>query len=308
MQTQSNAPVNILLLGGVILDRYFVVDRYPQAGGDALIQQSFDRVGGCCLNVAMTLKNLGAVPSIVNQLGNDEIGNKIEEYIGSQGLSTELMRRASGRPSGYCLSILDRSGERTFFTFKGCEEEFNRKSFAPGALEGFPFVYITGYYLINRQTAAAVLRLAHELRQDGCQILFDPGPLVGELDPDQLKGMLASADWILPNAKELEIIQEKLSLGDQIIERLLNGGVQGVVLKKGSQGVEVFTPTRRFTVNSLPVTVKDTTGAGDSFAGGLIYGLANGYALAEAVALANACGALTSTMVGPHGAFSLKDY
>ena len=238
MTDQSlNDPVQYLLLGGVILDRYFEVERYPQAGSDALIRRAYERVGGCCLNVAITLKNLGGRPSIANMVGDDEIGLKIASYIKGAGLGMTCMQTALGRQSGYCLNILDASGERTFFTLKGCEAELPPEVAALPRPVGFAFAYVTGYFLLNRQTAGAVLALVDGLRLDGCKVLFDPGALVGEIDPALLRGILQRSDWITPNSGELVILQERL--GVEQPATFFELGLTGIVLKKGSQGVEV---------------------------------------------------------------------
>jgi ribokinase len=307
MPTKLKDPAKVLLLGGAILDRYFEVDRYPQAGQDTLIRRSFDRVGGCSLNVAITLQNLGTLPNIANRMGDDEIGLKIEQYVEAQSLSMACMLKAPGRQTGYCLNILDRAGERTFFTYRGCEAEFSLDVYPPGTFAGFAFAYITGYFLLNRQTASAVLELTRQLRQRGCQVLFDPGALVGEMDALDLRELITRTDWLLPNSNELAIIQQKLDLGQNLPNWLFDQGLRGLIVKMGSHGVEVTTPTSSFKLDSLPIQPVDTTGAGDSFAGGFIQGMVNGYSLSEAVSLANACGAYTCTFVGPHRVFSPDD-
>ena len=301
------SPARVILLGGILLDRYIEVDRYPLAGGDTLIRGSFDAIGGCSLNVAVTLKNLGSVPYVVTQWGEDKAGSEIEQQVWSSGLQADYMRQVPGGRTGFDWVVLDRSGERTFFTLKGCEGEVPRG--VPQMLRGarFDFAYVTGYYLLNRQTAAAVLDLVGHFRENGCQVVFDPGPLVGEMDPAQLKGMLLHSDWLVPNAEELGFIEAKLNLGEDLAGWLLGQGCRGMVLKRGRMGVQVRTPTGVFTESAFPVVPVDTTGAGDSFAGGLMYGLSAGYPLRQAITLASACGAFLTTLKGPHGAFSKDD-
>jgi sugar/nucleoside kinase (ribokinase family) len=84
-------------------------------------------------------------------------------------------------------------------------------------------------------------------------------------------------------------------------------GLGGIVLKKGSQGVEVITPGERFSLQGMRVPAIDSTGAGDSFAGGWMHALAHEAALRQAALLANACGALSTTFEGPHGTFSMEE-
>ncbi len=300
-------PIKILLLGGILLDRYFEVNCYPEAGQDSLINKSYDLVGGCSLNVAITLKNLGTLPYIVNKFGDDEIGGKIERYIEALTMPTTCMLKVPGGQTGYCLTILDQTGERTFFTYKGCEIEFSPETIPTQLMPDFSFAYITGYYLLNWQNASLVLDLVKQLHQNGCQVLFDPGPLVGEMDTTQLRELLKISDWLIPNSNELAILQKKIEVSGDIASWLFNQGGRGIAVKKGGLGVDIFTPLSNFTLRGFPVNPTDTNGAGDSFAGGFIHGLANGYTLRQAATLASACGAFTTTIKGPHGAFSIDD-
>ncbi len=300
-------PAKVLLLGGILLDRYMEVDRYPQAGQDTLIHRSFDTVGGCSINVAVTLKNLGSLPYVVTQWGDDKIGSEIEQHVQSLGLPTTCMRKVAGGQTGYCLVVLDRAGERTFFTYKGCEGQFSLEDFPAQMASDFVFTYVTGYYLLNRQTAEAVVKLVQNLRQKGCQILFDPGPLVGEMETSQMQQLLQCSDWLVPNSTELSIIETKLGRSKALPGWLFEQGCRGLIVKKGGMGVEVHTPAANSTEKAFSVTSRDTTGAGDSFTGGFIHGLSNGYPLHKAITLASACGAYTTTIKGPHGSFSLED-
>jgi len=297
----------ILLLGGVLLDRYYEVDRYPAAGQDTLIHRAFDVVGGCCLNVAATLKNLGNDPYIVSQYSDDEAGNKIISYVKSLGVSSACMIRNVTQQTGYCLNVLSGDGERTFFTYRGCEAIFPTSVLAQVQTMNFAIAFITGYYLLNPNTAEAVLQLAGELHRKKCQVIFDPGPLVGEIAIGVLLGILSGSDWLVPNASELAILQARLGGEKEIKDWYFAQGGRGIVEKKGSEGVEIFTPEDAFKRGGFNVNTQDTTGAGDSFVGGFIHGLVNGYPLPQAAAIASACGAITTTFKGPHGVFAMKD-
>ena len=62
MQPQNNR--SVLLLGGVLVDRCFQVEQYPESGQDTVIERAFERIGGCALNVAVTLNNLGSTSEL----------------------------------------------------------------------------------------------------------------------------------------------------------------------------------------------------------------------------------------------------
>ena len=297
----------VLLLGGILLDRYYEVDRYPRAGQDTLIRRSFDAVGGCCMNVAVTLKNLGDNPIIVDQYGQDEAGKQIFENLNTLGLSTDCLIQSICKNTGYCLNILSADGERTFFTYRGCEADFPQEIIKSIQDQELDFVYIIGYYLLNLKTAHTTIGLLNNLRSRNIPILFDPGPLVGEIDALILKQVCICSDWLTPNRTELAALQKRLTSDCDLLQQFFASGGKGVVVKKGNRGQEVFTPHHSFTQKGYKVKVVDTTGAGDSFDAGFIHGLMNNFSLSQTLSIAGACGAIATTFKGPHGVFDMKD-
>lgn len=298
---------NILIFGGIIVDQYVLVDQSPARGGDALIRESFFRVGGCAVNVGTTMQNLGIRPHIVSTVGDDWWGHKIKSYLEEHRFSQMAIRHVENRKSGYCISIVENGGERTFLTYKGCEAEFD-----PRMLENVPFdqvsyIYLTGYYLLEPRFADVIVEQLKRLTQAGATLVFDPGPLVASIPLETLCAVLRVADLLIPNEAEWELLSAKLNWGARGDSRCRELGIRGIILKQGSRGVEVRMEGDFFRVPPFPVNSIDTTGAGDSFAGGLLFALSEGRDMRTAVQIASACGALTTTILGPHGEFSQHD-
>ncbi|WP_219834974.1 carbohydrate kinase family protein [Paenibacillus sp. R14(2021)] len=297
----------ILLFGGIIIDQYVLVDQSPPRGGDALIHDSFFRVGGCAINVGTTLQNLGIRPWIVSAVGDDAWGLRIRAYLEEKQFPAEAIRYGEKQASGYCLSIVEQDGERTFLTYKGCEAVF-----MPSMLEGADFrqishVYVTGYYLLDPAYTDAIAGELKKLKAAGAYLVFDPGPLAASIPTETLLTVLKLTDLLLPNDAEWTILGELLNGGTAGEPPWRELGIGTVILKQGSRGADVRTADGGYRVAPYSAESIDTSGAGDSFAGGLLYSLARGDDMRTAVQIAAACGALTTTLMGPHGAFSLND-
>lgn len=303
--TENNK--RVLLFGNVIIDRYYEVENYPQSGQDTTILKSYNKVGGCAINVASSLKNLGMIPYIVSNLGDDENGHLIMHYLQSFDIPTHCIRVEAGRNTGYCLTILDKNGERTFFTFKGCEIEFSSDNFPDITFQNTKFAYVTGYCLLDAKSATSILEFIEKIKHGGCRILFDPGSLVTDMNTSQLSAMLNLSDLIIPNEHELKLIEEKFGLTRNAYDWLHDCGCQYVIVKKGVGGVEVHSPGEDMKMPAFKTKSVDTNGAGDSFIGGLIYGLSHDLGFNRAIELANACGAYITTVKGPHASFSIED-
>jgi sugar/nucleoside kinase (ribokinase family) len=105
----------------------------------------------------------------------------------------------------------------------------------------------------------------------------------------------------------MDKLKSKLDLKENAVSWFLQKGVSVFVLKMGKQGVMVWTKEKKYSVPPFIISSIDTSGAGDSFAGGLLYGLIQQYDMEQTIRLASACGALTTTIMGPHGVFGLQD-
>lgn len=299
--------VSVLIFGGIIVDSYMIVTEYPVRGQDALINDSFEKVGGCAVNVAQTLKNLGMHPYIVSAVGGDIRGNMIKSYIEDNQFDTCCIKQLEGESSGYCVTILEDAGERTFLTYKGCESYFSSDMTSDKLIKKTSYVYVTGYYLLDERYSWNIMETIGKLKDGGSKILFDPGPLVQLIKKDTLLRILSKADIITPNETEAEIIKSMLALDMDIENWFKEMGIELIVLKQGSRGVKVWSKDMSFAMPSFKVDAIDTAGAGDSFAAGLIYGLSQGMSPYEAVNIASGCGAITTTFKGPHGKFGIED-
>ena len=139
-----------------------------------------------------------------------------------------------------------------------------------------------------------------ELHRAGTKFLFDPSPLVTDIDPDILARMVQISDILTPNASELAPFG-----GEQGILELTGAG-KTIILTRGASGGVVYTPEGSFDYASVPCTVVDTTGAGDSFSGALMYAMTEGYTMEQGIALAARCAAKTCEINGPHGFWKLE--
>ena len=296
----------VLLLGGLLMDKYLVVGRYPERGEDTLVTRQFQKAGGSPYNVARTLQNLGLDPVLYSAISSDEAGRELARTVEREGLNPSALYPLEGEPTGCCMIVLDGEGERTFFTFRGCEGHFDPARLPRPMAEEAAAVFVTGIYLLYPGWSEKAVDFLEELASAGTPVLFDPGPLLGEMDPALLRRMVELASILTPNRQERRELERLLgipSLPEWGFARRL------VCLAEtwGEGGARLYTPEGAKTLPALPAQVVDTTGAGDSFAGGLLAGLLMGQTPLQAAWTASACGALTTEAVGAHPSFTWAD-
>ena len=290
---------DIVLLGGLLLDRYFYIDRWPARGQDGFLEREESFVGGCSINMAATIHNLGGQAYIATCIGSDQTARDILAHLDRHGLSRRLVQTVADT-TGSCIVFSEPEGERTFLTHKGAECVFTPALAQKLLLAAPAWAGVTGYYLLG-DNPGDIMYCLEELHRKGTRFLFDPSPLVSDIPPEILTRMVAISDILTPNGSELA------PFGGEEGLRTLTGAGKTVILTRGAQGGSVYTPDGAFDYASAPCTVVDTTGAGDSFSGALLYAMTEGWPMEKAIALAARCAARTCEVNGPHGFWTLEE-
>jgi len=288
------------------MDRYYTIHDFPKAGEDTLIDESYSIPGGSCLNAGMVLQNLGDHPYITSCIGQGGVGRKLLDFWEQNGLPADcLMESTGGEDTGYSLVMVDGRGERTFFTHRGCESVFTTEMIPAQVMNEIDFIYLTGYFLLNSSSVSDLLMVLKDLKEKGVPLLFDPGPLCGKIEKEMLVQILSLADWTTPNRGEVEAMAGVLELEQPVdlIPWLHQNGCPHVVIKEGSRGSYLHLATDTFFSPPFKVEAVDTTGAGDSFAAGIIHGQIHNQDLATTLKIASACGAMAATAPGPRVSF-----
>ncbi len=290
--------IECVIFGGLLLDKYLKISQLPIRGQDGFITDEFNLIGGCSINMAATFNNLGGTAHIVSYVGDDQTGEQILSYIYKHDFSTKYIKQKFGN-TGYCLVLLEPDGERTFLTKTGMELDFS-KDIIGDDLKGIDYAAVTGYFLLNK-SANKIMDVLEDFSKRGGYILFDPSPLVNEIDNEILSRVLEISNIITPNASELvSITKDKNITMDQWIDEFIQSD-KIIIKKEGNRGGTVFQKSGNFNYEAILTEPVDTTGAGDSFSAGILYGLAMGLSMKQAVSLGSHTAAVSVGINGPHG-------
>ena len=169
-----------------------------------------------------------------------------------------------GRDTGFVVSVVDATGERTFLTSRGAEATLTAADLDPVRAAPGDAVYLSGYSLAHPSNAAALLAWLGRLGEEHV-VAFDPGPLAGSLPGSVLDPVLARADWVTCNARESALLTGMADPGDAL--RALTGKLPraGVLVRVGRDGC--LLGGRGLVAGQVPgfrVEAVDTNGAGDT--------------------------------------------
>ncbi|MTH48533.1 PfkB family carbohydrate kinase [Intestinirhabdus alba] len=286
-QLAARRPVTVI--GAAVVDVIARTGALPRRGCDVELKQQEVRVGGCALNIAVTLKRLGVEAHSALPLGQGAWSDIIRSRMAKEGLRS-LIDDAEG-DNGWCLALVEPDGERTFLSFSGVENQWRAGWLArlPAPADGL--IYLSGYQLAS----ASGERLAQWL-EEACPAtaLIDFGPRIGEISGALMARIMACRPLVSLNRQEAELAAERFGLPREINAlgaewtRRFNAPL---VVRQDRDGAWYFSPQGSGRVPAFATEVVDTIGAGDSHAGGVLAGLASGWSLADAVLLGNAVAA-----------------
>jgi len=286
-------------LASAVVDLVLHVDHLPEPGGDVLASASRTAVGGGLTALrAAAADGLAAV--YAGGHGTGPFGDLVRAALADLGVLAALPATPD-QDSGFCVVLVDRTGERTFATTVGAEGHLTARQLDGLRLRPGDAVYVSGYdlaYPHGPVLADAVTRLPA-----GTPVFLDPGPLVGDIPRPLLAAVLARTTWLSLNAREAARLTGSPALdADATAAALLADGAgrAGVVVRDGADGAVLAVAGREpVRVPGVPAeTVVDTNGAGDVHVGAFVAGLARGLEPVDAVAAANAAASAWVSLPG----------
>ena len=295
----------VLLLGGLLVDRYLHLMYYPERGEDTLINEEKEYIGGCPYNVAISLKNLEAEPIVYSAIGNGPLGQFINDEITSKKLDKSCIFKAESGESGYCLIMLDNDKERTFFAKHGCEGQFNSEIISESLFDEIEYIYLTGIYVLYKDNNKELINFLIKAKEHGKKIIFDVAPMIGSIPKEVIEQILPLCHTLKVNKNE-RITLEKV-INSDLRKSLLLSSVYCIIETNGSNGSIAYYDKQSMHIPSYPTNVQDSNGAGDNYIAGFIYGLLNNQDIEHCMKIANACGSLACETLGTTVTYTIND-
>ena len=250
--------------------------------------------GGSACNTVVGVSKLGGAARFVGKCGSGAMGEFFENDLKRQNVQPLLLR--SGSPTGRVLSIITPDAQRSMFTFLGASAETTPQEIEQDCFKNAAVVHIEGYLLFNPELISQVLKTA---KNAGAKVSLDLASFnVVKESHKQLQHIVESyVDILIANEDEAlaytgheDEAHAIQALAADVEIAVLKVGQRGSFIARGDQIVPIQPQT------GAPII--DTTGAGDLWAAGFLYGLVNGYALEQCGELGSACGYEVCQVVG----------
>lgn len=229
--------------------------------------------GGSAANTIHGLAQLGVETSFLGKVGKDELGKFFEKDLIDANIKPALLKSES--KSGMAVALVSPDSERTFATFLGAAVEMTAKDLKNDIFKSHHILHIEGYLVQNHDLVEAAVKMAKENKLLVSLDLASYNVVEGNLD--FLKRITQDyVDILFANEEEA-----KSFTGKEPEEALhaIAEMVEFAIVKVGAKGAMVKNQGKVYKVDAIKAKSIDTTGAGDLFASGFLFGLIHGMSL-----------------------------
>ena len=288
-------PFDILTIGEINVDLILGQDARPVFGQfEKVVDDATLTVGGSGTIFAMGAAQLGLRVAYCGVVGDDTFGRFMLDHLHQRHINTHGIVIDPHLKTGLSV-ILNVPGDRAILTHLGAIDALHAEQVQPALLAQSRHIHVTSFFLQHNLRPGLVALLA-QARAGGTTVSLDTNWDPTERWDDGLREVLAQTDLFLPNEQEALAITRTATLEEALAS--LAAIVPTVAIKNGAEGAICRRGDEIVREPGFPIDVIDTTGAGDSFNGGFLYGWLHHWPLADALALGCACGTLSTQAAG----------
>ncbi|MDQ2787187.1 MAG: carbohydrate kinase family protein [Chloroflexota bacterium] len=294
------AQPSVCIVGCASWDTLLPVDHYPAESEYCIATNEIQMPGGTSTNVAVALARLGMPPRFVGVVGDDWRGERLRAGLEDAGVICDTLGVHSGQDSDRSIIPISPSGSRTIFWIKGAMLGRGDPLDIP-AIFRHPVVYLD---IVDLDLWADILDVFDRDRASLPEVPLLVGQAVfvaGVLTPDAALPFVGRHDLFIGGEWEWRLMTGAPSRGEVIAclqHTVRETRLQMAIVTCGADGCIVITKAASFNAQAAAVHVVDTTGAGDAFAAGFVYGQVKRWPPERCAQFANAIGGLATRALG----------
>lgn len=286
-----------VLIGDINIDAIMEIVDFPSPGNECVAKNIDLHLGGSALNTTIVLTKMGVDASILGCIGDDIWGEKAIKWLSETGVNTTTIISRPAESTGVDFIAVTPDGNRTMFGYRGANTSLTPNDLPDNLIEKTDLLHLSGYAFLatpQRDSLWHAVKIA--------QVYHKPISLDVMLLPiishkPEIKKLLSSIQICILGMEEAKALLSAES-PDAACDGLLKSGISMAAIKLGDQGSYISTQNERYHFPAIKVSTIDTTGAGDAFSAGIIYGFLNNYDLQTTGILANMLGAIATTIYG----------
>jgi len=229
--------------------------------------------GGSAANTIVGIADFGGKVAYACKVGNDGFGRQYIREMRTLGITIEVP--ANNGQTGSCVVLITPDAQRTMLTHLGASATLDQDDIIAAEIARAKYVYIEGYLFAGAATKAAALKTIELAKQKGVKVaLTVSDPFLIDLCRDEFRKLIeGSVDLLFCNEQEARA----LTGFDDPVEcaREIHKHAENVALTLGKEGSIIMHEGEVIPIEGMEVDAVDTTGAGDMYAAGVLYGITN---------------------------------
>lgn len=281
-------------------------------------------VGGCPTNISVGTRRLGLKSSLLTGVGYDPVGDFILHFLKKEGVDTSFVARKEGKRSSAVILGIEPPDKFPLVYYRdNCADiAIDMEDIRNVPVEKFEAILISGTGLSLEPSRSATIFAAESAHENDVKVVLDIDFRADQWPDLQtfgttVRSALSNVDIVIGTSEEVkaaaykgtgeaeishsQVNESKVEADlNESVKRLLDKGPEVLLLKTGSEGCTIHYGNGREPEHAkgYPVEIKNTLGAGDAFASGLLYGCLNGWDWHKSARFGNACGAIVVTRHG----------
>jgi sugar/nucleoside kinase (ribokinase family) len=263
--------------------------------------------GGSAANTAAGVACFGGKAAYIGRVSDDAFGKVFAHDLRSVGVHFESPFAVTGSPTGRCLVMVTPDAQRTLCTYLGAGAELDETYIDEALVASSAVTYLEGYIWDPPAAKEAVRRaatIAHGADQRVALTLSDP--FCVERHREEFRGLIErDIDILFANEHEITMLYEVDTFDDALQQ--VRGQCEIAALTRGPHGSVVVAGDSVHVIDAHPIEVVDTTGAGDQYAAGFLYGFTHGHGLETCGQLASLGAADVISRLGARPAADLTE-
>jgi len=262
--------------GGLNVDKLFKVNKIAKAEEESFIIDCEEACGGSAANTIVGLARLGCKVGFIGKVADDREGKMLVEDFCREGVDTSGIIHVKHGRSGTVMGFVDEKGDRALYVDPSVNDTIEFDEINMEYAFQTRFLHLTSF--VGEKSYQTQKRLIQALPQT-VKLSLDLGELYAR-KVSILEPFIEKTFVLMPNLNELELLTKTADYRKGA-DVLLKKGVEIVAVKLGGKGCYVTDGRENHLIDAFKVQVVDTTGAGDAFCAGFLYGLISNKSLYE---------------------------
>lgn len=266
---------DVICIGAALVDIIAKIERHPIEDDEVYVPDLQLMSGGAAANTAYACTLLGLKVAFLGKIGyKDEFGKKIINDFKEVSLNTTLIKYSQEQSTGLAYVVVDNSGDRRIYAYSGAANSLCSDEIKPEEILKAKTIFLSS--LKNLEPFKKAAKIA---KKNNIPIILNPGMLVIEQGYNIIKELLSNIDILIISEREFlylfQLGDNKLNIHliKEKVKKIFKLGIKVILITMGKEGAFLINSQKSELIKPIKVEkVVDTTGAGDAFSAGFIYG------------------------------------